>query len=127
MPSLRRREGYLEINHRFSPGTSEVPGGTVLEAATITCSHCQTVLIVNPLRNRERGYCGKCDHYVCDGCEAVRVSTGECRTMAKVFDELEKAVHRDIAPQFVPAARSLVLTDVPSSNLCLSKDSISHG
>lgn len=61
-------EGYLMIDHRASPGTPEVPEGTVFEAATMHCSHCGTVVIVNPNRTRERAWCQPCDKYVCDNC-----------------------------------------------------------
>lgn len=52
----------------------EAPGvarGT-LEMATLTCAHCNRVVVLNPLRQRERCSCRKCDAYVCDspGCNA---------------------------------------------------------
>jgi len=70
MPSLKTHEGYLLIDHRGSPGTSQVPGGTMLEAASFTCPHCSRVIFKNPRRVRPRGYCRKCDQNVCDlpGC-----------------------------------------------------------
>lgn len=82
MASLRRREGYLLIENRFAPGPTDAmvnairatgqefinPDVPIFESAVITCSHCQTQLVVNPLRNRAREYCLKCDHYICDGC-----------------------------------------------------------
>ena len=48
----------------------------MVEAATLTCSHCQTILIVNPLRTRERAYCSSCDHYLCDACGTARAASG---------------------------------------------------
>lgn len=85
--SKRSLEGYLLIDHRANHGG-------VVETATLTCSHCQRQVILNPDRSRERGYCPKCDHYVCDACEAIRVATGECRTFKQIMDEHEKAVLR---------------------------------
>ena len=77
------REGYLMIDHRFSPGLPEDVAratgldprycgeGKLLEAATLTCSHCKAVVVKNPLRVRERAKCFKCGwHYVCDFCAA---------------------------------------------------------
>ena len=102
MASLRRHEGYLLIDHRASPGVTAsiqrfgkavpvVGEGQVLEAATITCAHCHVQMIVNPARTRARGYCPKCDHYVCDGCEAARVASGgACRLLRKVLDQLQE-------------------------------------
>ena|SRR5215468_6839395 len=66
MPSLRAHEGYLLVDHRASPGTPEVPGGTYLERPNFTCCHCGCVVIMNMARTRPRGYCAKCDHWTCD-------------------------------------------------------------
>lgn len=61
-------EGYLMIDHRASPGTKEVPEGTLFESATMHCAHCGTVVIMNPSRKRERANCIQCGKYVCDNC-----------------------------------------------------------
>lgn len=103
----RKKEGYLMIDHRASPGISEdfaranpgfrpVPEGRLFESATSTCSHCKRVIVLNPDRTRARGYCPKCNHYVCDRCEAVRVASGwECRSFDQVKEEyLEAAIKR---------------------------------
>lgn len=104
MFSKRSLEGYLLIDQRAgarmpasAPGTTEalpgVPEGGILERSIYTCSHCQKGVIVNPLRTRDRGYCPKCDHYVCDSCETVRIQTGICKTYKQVVNEaFEKAV-----------------------------------
>lgn len=106
MSSLRRHEGYLLIDHRDSPGVSAelarpigapVVGSTMFESATITCSHCQTVVILNPDRSRERGYCRKCDHYICDKCTRIMAQTLECRPFKQILDEAEKAAHLILA------------------------------
>jgi hypothetical protein len=103
MLSKRSHEGYLLINHKDSPGLTDselIIGGSMLppgagrgvfEAPIITCSHCETGLIVNPLRTRDRAYCPKCDHYICDKCEIVRVQTGVCKTYKQFIDELQEA------------------------------------
>lgn len=82
--SKRSHEGYVFIDHRASPGLprdfairnglppDQVCEGGVLEAPTETCTHCGTVVILNPRRTRERHYCQKCDNYICDLCEAAR-------------------------------------------------------
>lgn len=57
------------IDHRASPGTNEVPGGTLFEAATMHCAHCNGITIRNPGRTRERASCSKCNGmYICDNC-----------------------------------------------------------
>jgi hypothetical protein len=96
------QEGYLLLDNRQSPGISKefiqasgkkvpfVPEGTLGEFSTITCSHCHAIVILNPLRNRTRGYCAKCDHFVCDlpGC---RVG---CFPMKKVLDLLQEKLSK---------------------------------
>lgn len=101
MTSKRRHEGYLMIDNRNSPGVPEelmhalglpvVAARGMFEAPTITCSHCQAVVVINPLRNRERAYCTKCDHYICDGCGARRAASGgECKTFKQIADEVQE-------------------------------------
>ncbi len=104
MSSLRARTGYLEVDHRNSPGirpedVAHVPGlvavgaGQHYERDTKQCTHCQRTIVLEPLRTRERGYCPKCYHYICDHCEAIRVKSGACVPMAQVMDlALERAV-----------------------------------
>lgn len=107
MKSKRSNEGYMIIDHRNSPGVTQemfpnlpkeeiVGPGQVLEAGMICCRHCQRVLMVNPLRTRQRGYCPKCDHYICDLCESVKVQTGECHDIQKVYDNLQEDSARNL-------------------------------
>lgn len=103
MFSKREMEGYVMIDHRDSPGfTPEeaarvgyaglpVGKGMLFQSPTITCSHCQAVVIINPDRSRNRGYCPKCDAYICDQCEAERVLTGVCRPFKQIIDEFVDA------------------------------------
>lgn len=96
MRSKRSLEGYLIIDNRNAPvdpewarasGKSPIgAGGGVTELPVLTCSHCHAQLVVNPLRTRERPFCRKCDHYLCDGCAAVANLTGECTPMSKTLD-----------------------------------------
>jgi hypothetical protein len=102
MPSTPRREGLLTIDHRNSPGVSEelvrasgknapvIGAGQLFESPTITCAHCNTVVILNPDRTRPRGYCRKCDQYVCDNpaCNA------ECNPLIKTIDILQENAFR---------------------------------
>jgi hypothetical protein len=64
-------EGYLMVDHRASPGLPGDPlrgEGTYFEAKTNHCNHCGRVVIMNPLRTRDRALCYACNHYVCDDC-----------------------------------------------------------
>lgn len=89
--SKRSHEGYL---YQADPMS-----GRVFECATLTCSHCQKVMMVNPLRTRERAYCPKCDHYVCDNCGAIRAANGgECRTFKQIIEETQEAAATGKSP-----------------------------
>ena len=101
--SKRSLEGYLFIDHRDSPGVTpdQVPAevvrkygpptivgkGQLYESATITCVHCQAIVVLNPLRTRPRNWCNKCGDYVCDN----PVCITECQPFAKLADTLQEA------------------------------------
>jgi hypothetical protein len=86
MPFLKSsNNGELMVDHRASPGLppdvarragydpAQVSEGTLFEAATLMCAHCQQIVIKNPLRDRERAYCVQCSGaYICDQCDARR-------------------------------------------------------
>jgi hypothetical protein len=108
MTSKRSHEGILTIDSRFTPGVSdddirsagvELPPGAgqgLFEAPTYTCSHCQTVVVLNPRRNRERAYCRGCDHYICDNCGAIRaMNGGQCKTFKQLIDEVQEQAELD--------------------------------
>lgn len=117
--SRRRHEGYLMIDHRpgmglGAPGETPLAHGRIFEAPTYTCSHCQRIVVINPLRTRERGYCPKCDHHVCDECELVRVEAGgACRSFEQLADQVLEAVvaqeQRSRAAVLIPPA-GVILT-----------------
>lgn len=103
MRTEKRHEGYLLIDNRFGPGTTEeyiranAPPGTAFagegkqfEAATLTCSHCNRVFLKNPDRERPRNRCAKCNHYVCDnpGCHPSK----GCITMNQVIEEMRESI-----------------------------------
>jgi len=88
------------IDHRASPGLPDeamnpnLPyraGKGLLETSTYTCGHCPQIVMMNPLRTRERGYCRKCDHYICDRCSGILAATRECKPYKQVLDELQEA------------------------------------
>ena len=101
MSSKLTKEGYFLADHRDSPGISDemanaagLPVGCgrgVFEAPTFTCSHCCRVVILNPNRRRERGWCWSCDRYICDGCKATMEKTGKCDSFEKFADEYRNA------------------------------------
>lgn len=93
MLTKRSLEGYLLIDHRNAPGAGPVPAGATFESATVTCSHCHRVVVLNPDRSRERHHCRRCDHYICDQCAAA----GDCRPMVAELDRLQEQAFRDVA------------------------------
>jgi hypothetical protein len=83
--------GELTIDHRASPGLPGMP--KLFETATCMCAHCNTLVVLNPLRTRERGHCRKCSAYICDNpaCHA------ECTPFTKILDDAERDALRAIA------------------------------
>jgi len=98
-----RKEGRLLIDHRNSPGISgeelaaaglkhlqPMPAGVTWESATVTCAHCGVIVILNPNRSRPRGYCRKCDSYVCDHPDCSK----ECAPVSMVLDYCQEQTFR---------------------------------
>ena len=75
------KDGVMLIDHRASPGMPKelceqtgilgLGEGKMVELATKTCAHCKTVVVINPWRERDRAFCGKCFGYVCDQCSVA--------------------------------------------------------
>ena len=101
MPSLRRHEGYLLIDNTNSPGVPDtlprpnngapvITGkpGQKTEIPFYTCSHCQTPVVVNPGRTRDREHCRKCHRIICDNCALEqKLGKGPHNPMARKFEE----------------------------------------
>ena len=83
--SQRRHEGWLLVDDRAS-------GGKLIEHATFTCAHCQKVTALDPLRQRPRGYCRKCDRILCD----APACNGRCRPMKAVVDRAQELAARKL-------------------------------
>jgi hypothetical protein len=109
------------VDHRSTQGLDEamvrmmgLPSGAgcgLFEAPTITCNHCKTVFLVNPLRTRERAYCRGCDHYICDPCGAARAAAGNvCRTFDEIVEEIQEAALKQTPAQVENLAHQLIIT-----------------
>lgn len=61
-------EAYDGPDQVFAPGLTETP--------TLTCFHCNVVVLMNPARTRDRGWCWNCNSYICDTCNAVKLQLG---------------------------------------------------
>ena len=102
-----RKASYLNIDHRSSPGVDAelikkinaetgknfpiVPEGANFEADTWMCVHCGTPVL--PDASRVRGYCRKCDGYLCYKAECHQ----HCTPFKKVMDE----AHDKIIPHLL--------------------------
>ena len=63
---------------------NRLSGGSLIEADTKRCPHCQTIVILNPDRVRPRNYCPRHDSYICDKPECnVR-----CTDVDGILDEM---------------------------------------
>lgn len=107
MPSLKRFEGELVVDHRASHGLPEdiarqcgydpkaCGEGHIFEVATLTCPHCKMAYVKNPFRIRAREYCKKCDHYICDFCFADSTRADYVHTpFEKIVDAAVEAAQR---------------------------------
>ena len=83
MSRVKGGKGYLLIDDRAS-------GGKKLERATLTCAHCQMIVVLNPARVRARSYCRKCDAYLCDsvGCNALCTPIMQSLDLARSYPGL---------------------------------------
>lgn len=115
MSSLKRFDGYLRVDHRASPGLpaplaerlgispQHAREGGMMECATMTCAHCATVVIPNPDRTRERGYCSKCDRYICDQCKAATLMPAyEHRSWQQIVDLVQSGRYTLSGPASAP-------------------------
>ena len=78
--------GYLSVQNPDKPH---------FEADTYTCTHCSSVVIMNPARVRERYKCTGCNHHICDACTALRTSGGQCKTMLQRFEQDMEELHKN--------------------------------
>lgn len=105
MFSKRELEGYVMIDHRMGEGITQeqaakagkdtiaVPRGKLFESPFITCSHCSKSVVLRPDRSRSRGYCPKCDKYLCDDpCTTNYALTGECTCLQWRLDKFYERV-----------------------------------
>lgn len=103
MKYMSYQKGEMYLDNRNCPdlilpgipglgGPRIIKGGTILEIAIATCSHCHFEIVLNPNRVRPRGYCAKCHHYICDkpGCSV------ECIPMDKILDDIMEDSARNL-------------------------------
>lgn len=76
---VRGGKGYLLIDDTAS-------GGQKRQYDTLTCCHCNCVVVLNPQRKRARNWCRKCNHYVCD--KAICIT--ECNPIQQALELIAK-------------------------------------
>lgn len=101
MNSLKRHEGYVFIDNRNSPGVDDAAmanlgyptgaGKGLYESATYTCSHCNSIVVIEPKRTRERAFCRGCGQKICDACGVIRARTLTCASMERRISEMQEA------------------------------------
>ena len=97
MKTLASLEGEYTIDNRnneglppeimIAQGLPATAGKGLFEEACYTCSHCEATIVKNRDRTRPRGYCEKCNHIICDNCDAEYVSSGHVCMPFKAFAE----------------------------------------
>lgn len=85
--SRPKHAGYLVVDHRASPGIPGTP--KYVERDTQHCSHCNVPVILNPLRQRERFLCPKCDWFCCDVCAVAYRINEVCKPFNWVAEEVQ--------------------------------------
>lgn len=107
------------LDHRMTQGLDDATirqmglpvgaGAGLFETHTITCNHCKTVVVLNPLRNRERAYCRGCDHYICDPCGAARAAAGNvCNSFDSIVEKIQEAALKQTPAQVESLAHQLI-------------------
>lgn len=75
MAGVSGGRSYLMIDERAA-------GGKLREMHTLTCKHCNCVVVLNPERKRDRHTCRKCMAYVCDKPACIL----ECTPIPELMD-----------------------------------------
>lgn len=129
--SLMHGPGYLEIDHRNSPGLTRadvahmpdalaVGAGERYETDLYICAHCQRQVYLQATHGRmsNRGYCGKCHANICNSCKAMLTATNECVPFKQLLEAahnvLDKFATQDPehpAVAAITAAPRIILTD----------------
>ena len=106
------------VDNRNGPGVDDATmvalgypvgaGRGMYESATYTCSHCNAVVVIEPRRTRERGYCRKCSQRICDSCEALKAQNFECLTVKELADIVQESAerHADVQSIILPWEKS---------------------
>jgi hypothetical protein len=97
MRSIESTAGEFLMDNRVNSGVPDeivvaqgLPVGAgrgLFEEKCYTCSHCETVVVMNRSRTRPRGFCKKCNHVLCDACDVKYTSSGHQCIPVKAFAE----------------------------------------
>lgn len=81
--TVRGGHGYLRVEQTREAEDIRIG---VREFKTLTCCHCNRVVVLNPERTRDRHHCYRCNHYVCDSPGCI----DECNP---ILEAVELALH----------------------------------
>lgn len=117
--------GYFQVDHRESPGLrwEDIPEkarnagmrpvgkGENFEADAYNCTHCQRMIVLAAKHQdmQKRGYCPKCDHFICNRCEKLRVATGFCWSVFRLLDTAYEVAQKYVGDPEHPNAKVDVL------------------
>jgi hypothetical protein len=79
----KQANGYYYHEEQYEGPDSPFKAG-IIELDTLTCAHCQTIVLLNPKRQRSRGRCRNGDHYLCDACYGILDKTGCLSAQQKI-------------------------------------------
>lgn len=136
--SLHHGAGFLNVDHRESPGLSweDIPlkarlagmtpvgRGVNFEADAYQCTHCERTIVLTAKHQdlHKRGYCPSCDHFICNRCEKWRRITGMCWSVRRAVDRAFDIVTKFISDPGHPDAKidMLQLREKPAPSISLT-------
>lgn len=95
---LAATEGYLMIDNRAEGSIPPGSRSALEEYAVYTCSHCQSMVVKHPQRQRERVVCTGCGKVICDACGALRAQGAKCVTFNQIIAEVQERAVRGLPP-----------------------------
>ena len=121
--TLVHTETYDGPDQPFSRGVQEMH--------TLTCCHCNRVVVLNPARVRERHWCFRCDHYVCDAQYCIENCNPFQQTIELGLSHPDAVISALRGPNGEPLGDELALAEATKPHLGVSlpseKEEGNHG
>ncbi len=71
------------------------PEGPPIESDTITCCHCNRIVILNIQAQELGGFCTRCMDHICGPC----ADRGLCEPFERKLEEMERAITKQLERQ----------------------------